>query len=86
MHCQEIIYAFDDQKWPLQLTNPAMRRFACVFRACTRNVPKQRAKINPQMSALLSAEDAPERSGGAPQRIAGVKRWPGRLLHFSITI
>jgi hypothetical protein len=24
------------------------------------------------MSALLSAEDAPERSGGAPQRIAGV--------------
>jgi len=26
------------------------------------------------MSALLSAEDAPERSGGAPQRIAGVRR------------
>jgi hypothetical protein len=25
-----------------------------------------------KMSALLSAEDAPERSGGAPQRIAGV--------------
>jgi hypothetical protein len=57
----------------LHLTNPAMRRFACVFRVCTRNVPKQRAKTNPPMSALLSAEDALERSGGAPQRIAGVR-------------
>jgi hypothetical protein len=26
------------------------------------------------MSALLSAEDTPERSGGVPQRIAGVVR------------
>jgi hypothetical protein len=39
-----------------------------------RIVPKQRAKINPQMSALLSAEDAAEWNGGAPQRIAGVMR------------
>jgi hypothetical protein len=51
-----------------------MRRFERVFQACARNVPKQCAKINTQMSALLSAEDAPERRGGAPQRIAGVVR------------
>ena len=57
-----------------RLTNPAMRRFERVFQVCARNVPKQCAKINPQMSALLSAEDALKRSGGAPQRIAGVIR------------
>jgi hypothetical protein len=51
-----------------------------------RIVPKQCAKINPQMSALLSAEDAPKRSGGAPQRIAGVRRSRGfkRVNHFII--
>jgi hypothetical protein len=56
-YVRQVIISFIEFR-RFQITNPAMRRFERVFRVCARNVPKQRAKINPQMSALLSAEDA----------------------------
>jgi hypothetical protein len=40
-----------------------------------RNAPKQRAKINPKLSALLIAENA-------PQRIAGARRYS--FIWFSV--